>query len=93
MGDMSSLGTLFAFAISSLGVIILRFKKPNIDRPFRCPAVFVVAPLAVIGCSYLMVTLIRHNSLVFIIWTLISVAVYFLYAYRKSPLNTTKIQK
>ncbi len=87
MGHMTSLGTLFALAVSAVGVLVLRIKKPNIHRPFKCPAVFIIAPLAIISCTYLIVTLLGESGKPFAIWTVISLAVYFLYSYRKSPLN------
>ena len=87
MGHMTSLGTLFALAVSAIGVLVLRIKKPNIHRPFKCPAVFIIAPLAIISCTYLIITLLGESGKPFAIWTIISLAVYFLYSYRKSPLN------
>ncbi len=87
MGHMTSLGTLFALTVVAIGVLVLRVKKPNIHRPFKCPAVFVVAPLAIVSCSYLIVTLLGEAGKPFAIWTAISISVYFLYSYKKSPLN------
>ena len=87
MGHMTSLGTLFAFMVVAIGVIVLRIQKPNLARPFRCPAVFVVAPMAIISCGYLIYTLLGETGKPFAIWSTVSIAVYFLYAYRKSPLN------
>jgi APA family basic amino acid/polyamine antiporter len=87
MGDMSSLGTLFAFLIVSCGVMVLRLRSPNQERSFKCPAVFVVAPLAIIGCGYLIYQLLLENYKPFLIWYGLAILVYFLYAYRKSALN------
>ena len=87
MGHMTSLGTLFAFMVVAIGVIVLRIQKPNLARPFRCPAVFVVAPMAIASCGYLIYTLLGETGKPFAIWSAVSVVVYFLYAYRKSPLN------
>jgi len=90
MGHMSSLGTLFAFTVVSIGVIVLRLTRPELPRPFKCPAVFIVAPMAVLSCCYLMYNLFLKTGKPFLIWFAIGFAVYFLYSYRKSPLNHIK---
>jgi APA family basic amino acid/polyamine antiporter len=87
MGQMSSLGTLFAFTVVSVGVLVMRIRKPNVERPFKCPAVFIVAPLAILSCGYLMYNLLLKTGKPFLIWFLISILVYFFYSYKKSPLN------
>ncbi len=90
MGHMSSLGTLFAFTVVSIGVIVLRLTRPELPRPFKCPALFIVAPMAVLSCCYLMYNLFLKTGKPFLIWFAIGFAVYFLYSYRKSPLNHIK---
>jgi APA family basic amino acid/polyamine antiporter len=87
MGQMSSLGTLFAFTVVAVGVLVMRVKKPNLERPFRCPAVFVVAPMAIISCGYLMYNLFLKTGKPFLVWFAIGLVVYFCYSYKKSPLN------
>jgi APA family basic amino acid/polyamine antiporter len=87
MGHMTSLGTLFALIVVSIGVLVLRITKPEIYRPFKCPAVFIVAPLSILGCGYLMITLLGEAGKPFAIWTALSLLVYFSYSYHKSPLN------
>lgn len=87
MGHMTSLGTLFAFMVVAIGVLVLRVKKPNLERPFKCPAVFFVAPTAILSCGYLIYTLLGETGKIFGIWSAISVVVYFAYSRRRSPLN------
>lgn len=87
MGHMTSLGTLFAFMVVALAVLVLRKTKPNLERPFRCPAVNIVAPLAIISCLYLIYTLFEDSGVLFIIWIDISIIVYFAYAYWHSPIG------
>jgi len=89
MGDMSSLGTLFAFLIVSCSVIILRIKNPLHERSFKCPAVYIVAPLAILGCGYLIYQLLLENHKAFIIWYSITIAIYFLYAQKRSELGNS----
>jgi APA family basic amino acid/polyamine antiporter len=90
MGQLSSLGTLFAFVVVAFGVIVLRIKRPKMERPFRCPAVFVVAPLAIISCSYLIYNLLLKTGKPFFIWFTIGLIIYFFYSRKKSALNNLK---
>lgn len=87
MGGITSLGTLLAFTIVAIGVLILRVRKPELHRPFKCPAVFVVAPMAIISCIYLIGTILLKTGEVFLIWGIIGLLVYFFYSRKKSPLN------
>src|SRR6476646_10067413 len=84
LADYSNAGTLFAFAAVSLGVMILRKKDPNRPRPFRTPALFIVAPLSIAGCLLLFINLNNESKLLFVSWTVIGLIVYFLYGYRHS---------
>jgi APA family basic amino acid/polyamine antiporter len=84
LADYSNAGTLFAFAAVSLGVMILRKKDPTRPRPFRTPALFVVAPLSIAGCILLFVNLNVESKLLFVSWTVLGLVLYFLYGYRHS---------
>ena len=86
LADTSNSGTLLAFAMVSLGVLILRKQQPNRPRPFRTPMAWVVCPLAVLGCLLLFVNLSVTAKLVFVIWAAIGLVFYFLYGHRKSHL-------
>jgi APA family basic amino acid/polyamine antiporter len=86
IAELSNAGTLLAFISVSLCVMILRVKKPELDRVFRCPAVWIVAPLAILGCAYLLISLPTATIVRFIIWNLIGLGVYLLYGRRKSVL-------
>ena len=90
LGDMASFGTLFAFAISALIVIILKVKKPELERPFKCPSPFIVGGLAFIGCTYLMFKLVGNSPKIFAIWLIISIIFYFSFGYLRSPFNKNK---
>ena len=83
---MTSFGTLLTFIAAAIGVMILRVRRPKLDRPFKCPALFVVAPIAVITCGYLTYKLLLVVVEPVIIWAGLSAFVYFAYSYRKSPL-------
>jgi basic amino acid/polyamine antiporter, APA family len=84
LADISNSGTLFAFMVVACSVMILRVKDKYRARPFRTPAVWVVGPLAVIGCAILFLFLPTEAKLVFPVWGGIGLVFYFLYGYRKS---------
>jgi APA family basic amino acid/polyamine antiporter len=89
--QISSLGALFAFLISSIAVMVLRIKKPNLKRPFKCPVLFVIAPLSILACGYLIINLLSEAGEMFFIAIAASLLIYFGYSYKKSPVN--KIEK
>jgi APA family basic amino acid/polyamine antiporter len=84
LADISNSGTLFAFAMVAIAVLVLRKTDAGRARPFRTPAVAIVAPLAALGCVYLFFSLSRETIMLFVGWALIGLVVYFLYGYRKS---------
>jgi APA family basic amino acid/polyamine antiporter len=84
LADISNSGTLFAFAMVAVAVMMLRRTDPTRHRPFRTPAIMLVAPLAAIGCMYLFFSLSTETKLMFLGWAAIGLVVYFLYGYRKS---------
>jgi APA family basic amino acid/polyamine antiporter len=84
LADISNSGTLFAFMVVALAVMILRVRDKDRARPFKTPAVWVVGPLAVVGCLVLFVFLPPDAKLVFPVWGAIGLAFYFSYGYRKS---------
>ena len=93
LAEMVNIGTLFAFIAASLGVLILRIKSPNAERPFKCPAPYVIMPLAILSCGFLVWNLQRATWQFFGIWLVIGLVFYFSYGYRNSELrklNKTK---
>jgi APA family basic amino acid/polyamine antiporter len=84
LADVSNSGTLFAFAVVSIAVMMLRKTEPNRHRPFRTPAVFIIAPLAIVGCVGLFIFLPPAAKLVFPVWSAIGLVLYFCYGFRKS---------
>ena len=87
VSEMCSMGTLLAFAMVCLAVMVLRVKKPDIERPYKTPAVYLVGTLGVLFNIFLM-TQVRHETWVtFIIWGTIGILVYFLYSKRNSKLQ------
>ena len=86
VAEMCNIGTLFAFIVTSACVLILRKTHPNLERPFRCPAAWVVAPLAIICSLIIMFSLPGATWVRFVLWSVIGVVVYFLYGARRSKL-------
>ena len=87
LAELVNIGTLAAFTLVSVAVIVLRKKRPDLPRAFRCPAVPLVPILAIIFCIALMSFLSWHTWLAFGIWLGIGVLVYFGYARQRSLLN------
>ncbi len=85
--DLVNIGTLFAFVLVSIGVVILRRTRPDLPRAFRVPAAPLVATLAVLACLYLMLNLPGETWLRFVIWMAIGFVVYFVYGRQHSRLG------
>jgi basic amino acid/polyamine antiporter, APA family len=85
-GSLVSIGTLLAFVIVALGVMVLRVREPNLPRSFKTPAVFVVAPLGILSAGYLMVSLPLRTWIRLLIWFVIGMVIYFGYSVGKSKL-------
>jgi APA family basic amino acid/polyamine antiporter len=84
---MVNVGTLFAFVLVSIGVIVLRRTRPDLPRAFRTPLVPWVPILAVLACLWLMINLSALTWVRFLIWMAIGVVVYFTYSVRHSRLR------
>ncbi len=84
LADYSNSGTLFAFAMVALAVLVLRKKDPGRRRPFRTPAVTIIAPLAIVGCVGLYLFLPLIAKLVLIVWGAVGLLVYFGYSRSRS---------
>jgi APA family basic amino acid/polyamine antiporter len=89
LAELVNIGTLAAFTLVSIAVIVLRKKRPDLPRAFRCPAVPLIPILAIIFCLVLMSFLSWHTWVAFAIWLTIGAAVYFGYARKHSLLNNT----
>jgi basic amino acid/polyamine antiporter, APA family len=81
-----SIGTLLAFVLVSLGVLVLRIREPNLPRPFKTPFVWFVAPMGALSAGYLMFYLDIETWIRLIVWLAIGLAIYFLYGRRHSNL-------
>ncbi len=92
IAELSNIGTLSAFVIVAVGVLILRKTNPDAKRPFKCPAIWLVGSGAIISCGYLMFSLPTTTWIRFGIWSLIGALIYAFYSHRNSPLNIKETQ-
>lgn len=85
--DLTNIGTLSAFALVSVGVLVLRITEPDRPRPFRVPAVWFVTLAGAASCLYVMTGLPAHAWWRFAIWLALGLALYFAYGYKHSTLR------
>jgi APA family basic amino acid/polyamine antiporter len=87
LGELVNIGTLFAFVIVCAGIMVLRYRRPNIPRPFRTPWVPVVPILGIIFCTGLMASLPPDTWIRLIVWMAIGLVIYFAYGKRNSRIG------
>jgi len=87
VGELVSIGTLFAFAIVCVGVMVLRKKQPNIERPFKAPAVYVTGTLGALFSVAMMGFLPADTWIRLAVWLVIGLLIYFLYGARHSKIS------
>ena len=87
VGELVSIGTLFAFAVVSIGVLALRITQPTLDRPFKAPAIWFVAPAGAATSIFLMFGLPADTWLRLAVWLAIGLVIYFAYGARHSRIT------
>jgi APA family basic amino acid/polyamine antiporter len=87
LAHLVNIGTLFAFMLVSIGVVVLRRSRPDLPRGFRTPAAPVVAAVSTLMCFYLMLNLTGDTWIRFGVWMLIGFVVYFAYGRSHSRLQ------
>jgi APA family basic amino acid/polyamine antiporter len=86
-GDLTSIGTLLAFVLVCIGVIILRRKEPNMVRPFKTPLVPLVPILGVIVCTAMIVSLSPKTLISAFAWMVLGLVIYFTYSRSRSKVG------
>ncbi len=92
LGEMVSIGTLMAFALVCASVLLLRIRRPEVARPFRCPAVWIVAPLGVLANVLMMLFLPMDTWIRLVVWLALGMVFYFAYGARHSSLRQADSQ-
>src|ERR1700710_2499040 len=88
LAELVNIGTLFAFVLVAIGILVLRRTRPDLKRAFRCPGVPVVPVLAVLTAVYLMLNLPAATWARFLVWMVLGLVVYFVHSARHSRLAT-----
>jgi basic amino acid/polyamine antiporter, APA family len=91
--EFTNIGTLFAFVLVSVGVIVLRRTDPDRPRPFRCPGVPWLPLLSIVSCGVLMAYLPFITWMRFLVWQVVGVSLYFLYGRRHSRLSASRAEE
>jgi basic amino acid/polyamine antiporter, APA family len=89
LAEMVAIGTLFAFVLVATGVIVLRYRRPDVERPFRVPAFPVLPALSILACVWLATNLTVATWLRFLVWFVLGLVVYLAYSRRRSRLLET----
>ncbi|RYF60616.1 MAG: amino acid transporter, partial [Cytophagaceae bacterium] len=87
VGEMTSIGTLLAFIMVCLGILILRKRQPDAPRAFRTPWVPVVPILGILTCALMMLSLPADTWIRLVVWLAIGLVIYFTYGKKRSKLQ------
>jgi basic amino acid/polyamine antiporter, APA family len=92
LADLVSIGTLLAFVVVCVGIMMLRVSAPLAPRAFRTPLVWLVAPAGVFSCGLMMVSLSNATWVRLVVWTVLGLAIYYGYGYRHAAPWKWKVQ-
>jgi APA family basic amino acid/polyamine antiporter len=91
LAELTNIGTLLAFLVVCIAVLVLRYTRPDLPRPFRTPWPWITCTIGALGCVVLILSLPHDTWWRAIIWTLIGLAIYFAYGMRHSQLRQSRI--
>ena len=92
LADIANAGTLYAFAMVALALLVLRKTRPDVHRPFKLKGAWIIAPLAMAGCVFLFLNLPSDAMIVLPVWSAIGVVIYLAYGRRSSHLGKGVIE-
>jgi APA family basic amino acid/polyamine antiporter len=87
LGELVSIGTLVAFIVVCIGVVVLRYTRPDLPRPFRVKSIWFVAGMGVIFCSGMAAALPNATWIRLVLWSAVGILIYLLYGYKHSQLR------
>jgi APA family basic amino acid/polyamine antiporter len=90
LGHMTSIGTLLAFVIVCIGIVVMRKTNPDAPRPYRTPLVPIVPILGVLVCFAMMYSLSMETWIRLVVWLVIGLAIYFGYGIKHSHLRAPR---
>ncbi len=90
LGELVSIGTLIAFIVVCIGVLVLRYTRPDLHRPFKVRGVWFVSIMGVLFCSAMAYSLPRGTWIRLVIWSALGIALYFLYGHEHSRLRASR---
>ncbi len=93
LAELVNVGTLFAFILVSVGVILLRRRRPDLERAFRVPLVPFIPIVSALVCFYLMLNLSVETWLRFVVWMAIGLVIYFVYGRKLSRVGTAAAER
>ncbi|HEX8757066.1 MAG TPA: amino acid permease [Steroidobacteraceae bacterium] len=88
LADLISMGILLAFAVVCIGVLVMRYTRPDVHRPFRVPAAWFICPLGALVCAGMTYFLSNATWIRLVVWTAIGTAIYAFYGYKHSRLRS-----
>jgi APA family basic amino acid/polyamine antiporter len=86
-GDLTSFGTLLAFVLVCVGIMVLRNTNPEIKRPFKTPMVPLVPILGILVCTFMIISLDHTTQIVALFWMIIGLVIYFTYGFKHSKIQ------
>lgn len=90
LGELVSIGTLLAFIVVCLGVLVLRHTRPDLPRPFKVPAIWFTSIAGIVFCGTMAYSLGTPTWIRLVVWAIIGFAIYFIYGYKHSKLRASK---
>ncbi len=92
LADIANAGTLYAFFMVAIAVMLLRKREPNRERPFKTPLLWLVGPATAVGCLFLFFNLPFEAMIVLPVWSVIGLVIYYAYGYRHSHLGQGRVE-